>query len=74
VAGGSAWAVSKFWEATVSATDVATWLAISVASGVGGAAGAQAARSSERPMMVNRIGFMDFFMQISFDGSLSGLF
>src|SRR5512145_392874 len=54
VAGGCVWAVSRFWEATVNATEVAIWLLIKSGSAVGAGAGAHAASRSRIGMVVKR--------------------
>jgi hypothetical protein len=64
-----------FWDATVSATDVATMLATSCGSGVSAGAGAQAPIRKMSAMVMARIFLMDcFILLFSFISSLLGLF
>src|SRR5512139_2159983 len=68
VAGGWAWAVSRFWEATVNATEVAIWLLTRLGSAVGAGAGAHAASRSTMGMVVKRTCLMVLFMLFSLNG------
>src|SRR5512139_2119071 len=65
VAAGWASAVSRFWEATVRATEVPTRLAISTGLWVGAGAGEQAASRIGIRMMVMTACFVVLFMRFS---------